>query len=101
MLMSSNQLLLEAIALKKYVRATYNHVEMKLAPHILYKRNDSVYIDAVAVEKAGQPPRERKLGAFNLAGLRGVALAEQHFEADSLFNPDADKYQGATLFAIA
>jgi len=26
--MSSSQLLLEAIALKKYVRATYNHVEM-------------------------------------------------------------------------
>ena len=99
--MSSSQLLLEAIALKKYVRATYNHVEMKLAPHILYKRNDSVYVDAVATEKGGQPPRERRLGAFNLAGLNAVVLADQHFEADSLFDPEATKYQGATLFAIA
>lgn len=99
--MSANQILLEAIAHKKCVVVIYNRVEMKLAPYILYKRNDSFYIDAVAVEKAGQPPREIKLGAFNLAGLGDVALADQHFEAVPLFDPAASKYQGATLFAIA
>lgn len=97
----ASQALLEAIALKKYVVVTYNKVEMKLAPHILYKRNDSLYVDAVAVEKAGQPPRERKLGAFNLAGLNNVSLAEQHFERDQLFDPAAPRYQGTTLFAVA
>lgn len=99
--MSANQTLLEAIALKKCVVATYNRVQMTLAPYILYKRNDSLYIDAVALEKAGQPPREIKLGAFNLAGLNDVTLADQHFESAPLFDPAAPKYQGATLFAIA
>lgn len=99
--MAANQVLLEAIALKKYVVVTYNRVEMKLAPHILYKRNDSLYVDAVALEKAGQPPRELKLGAFNLAGLSGVTLADQHFEVVSLYDPTDPKYQGTTLFAIA
>jgi hypothetical protein len=33
--MTTNQLLLEAIALKKCVTATYNNVAMKLAPHVL------------------------------------------------------------------
>jgi hypothetical protein len=98
--MAENQILLEAIALKKCVMATYNRVKMKLAPYILYKRNDSFYVDAVALEKEGQPPREIKLGAFNLAGLSDMMLVDQHFEAVSLFDPTAAKYQGATLFAI-
>lgn len=99
--MSTNQTLLEAIALKKCVVATYNRVQMKLAPYILYRRNDSLYIDAVALEKAGQPPREIKLGAYHLAGLGNVTLADQRFEAVPLFDPAAQKYQGTTLFAIA
>lgn len=97
----ASQALLEAIALKKYVVVTYNRVEMKLAPHILYKRNDAYYVDAIAVEKAGLPPRERKLGAFHLAGLNNVSLAEQHFEPDELFDPADPKYQGTTLFAVS
>jgi hypothetical protein len=99
--MAENQILLEAIALKKCVMATYNRVKMKLAPYILYKRNDSFYVDAVALEKEGQPPREIKLGAFNLAGLNDVMLVDQYFEAEAFFDPAAPKYQGTTLFAIA
>jgi hypothetical protein len=99
--MAENQILLEAIALKKCVMATYNRVKMKLAPYILYKRNDSFYVDAVALEKEGQPPREIKLGAFNLAGLNDVMLVDQYFEAEAFFDPGAPKYQGTTLFAIA
>jgi hypothetical protein len=49
--MSDNQLLLEAIALKKCVTATYNNVEMTLAPHILYSKHDALFIDAVALER--------------------------------------------------
>jgi hypothetical protein len=98
--MSASPTLLEAIALKKCVTVTYNRVRMKLAPHILYKRNDSLYIDAVALEKAGQPPRELKIGAFNLAGLSDVVLADQHFDIAAAYVASADKYQDATLFAI-
>jgi hypothetical protein len=98
--MIPDQLLFEAIARKMCVMATYNRVEMKLAPHILYRRNDVLYVDAVALEKAGLPARELKLGAFHLAGLSGIALVEQSFEADILFNPDDARYAGNTLFAV-
>ena len=51
--MTTNQLLLEAIALKKCVTATYNNVAMKLAPHVLYSKNNALFIDAITLEKHG------------------------------------------------
>lgn len=98
--MSLNQLLLEAIALNKCVTATYNNVEMTLAPHILYSKHDAFFIDAVAVERNGVPPKQKKLGAFHLAGLQGLKLADRTFVPDHLFNPAAEKYEGVTLFAV-
>lgn len=98
--MSVNQLLLEAIALNKCVTATYNNVEMTLAPHILYSKHDAFFIDAVAVERNGVAPKQKKLGAFHLAGLQGLKLAERDFVPDQLFDPTAEKYEGVTLFAV-
>jgi hypothetical protein len=98
--MSVNQILLEAIALKKCVIATYNRVEMLLAPHVLYTRNDALYVDAVALARNGAAPQEKKLGSFNLAGLNEIALADRYFQTESLFDPRADKYDGVTLFAV-
>lgn len=100
--MTTHPILLEAIALKKCIVATYNRVEMLLAPHILYTKNNAFYIDAVALEKNGEPPKEKKLGAFHLAGLTGLGLADRHFEPEAgLFDPGLDRYQGgATLFAV-
>jgi hypothetical protein len=98
--MSANPTLLEAIALKKCIHATYNRVDMKLAPHILYTRNDALFVDAVALSKAGNPPREKKLGAFKIDGLSMIALTEDHFEPEPAYDPRAERYEGATLFAI-
>ena len=98
--MTPNQLLLEAIALKKCVTATYNNVQMTLAPHILYSKHDALFIDAVALERNGLPPKEKKLGAFHLAGLKDLALAERHFVEEPLFDATAAKYEGVTLFAV-
>jgi hypothetical protein len=98
--MIPDQLLFEAIARKVCVIATYNRVEMKLAPHILYRRNDVLYIDAVALEKAGLPARELKLGAFHLAGLSRISLSDQTFENDALFDRQDPKYAGTMLFAV-
>jgi hypothetical protein len=98
--MSTNQLLLEAIALKKCVTATYNNVAMKLAPHVLYSKNNALFIDAIALEKHGEPPREKKLGAFHLSGLNDLQLIDQPFAIDALFEPAAEKYQDATLFVV-
>lgn len=99
--MTTNQLLLEAIALKKCVTATYNNVAMKLAPHVLYSKNNALFIDAITLEKHGEPPREKKLGAFHLLGLNDLKLTEQLFGIDPLFEAAAEKYQGVTLFMIS
>jgi hypothetical protein len=90
--MTNNQLLLEAIALKKCVTAVYNNVAMKLAPHVLYSKHSALFVDAVILEK--------KLGAFHLSGLNDLQLIDQPFAIDALFEPAAEKYQDATLFVV-
>jgi hypothetical protein len=95
-----NQLFLEAIALNKCISVTYNNTQMILAPHILYSKHEALFIDAVALERNGVPPREKKLGAYNLAGLKDLTVISRHFETDALFNPSDAKYAGVTLFAV-
>jgi len=98
--MEHNKLLFEAIALQKCVVATYNRMVVKLAPHILYTRHDELFVDAVTLERDGQRPKEMKLGAFKLAGLRDIQLVAHKFAPASLFNPADPKYEGETVFAI-
>ncbi|WP_242098314.1 MULTISPECIES: WYL domain-containing protein [unclassified Sphingomonas] len=93
-------LLLEAIALRKCVEATYNRMVVKLAPHILYTRHDELYVDAVTLERDGQPPREKKIGTFKLDGLRALGFAGNPFHPEPIFDPAAEKYRGVTLFAV-
>jgi len=95
-----NKLILEAIALQKPVRATYNKVPVSLAPHILYTRHGELYVDAVTIERDGRPPREIKIGTFKVSGLKDMMLVEQRFEPEPMFNPGDAKYEGVTLFAI-
>jgi len=97
---TTNKLLLEAIALRKCVSATYNRMTVTLAPHILYTRHGELYLDAVTVERDGQPPREIKLGAFKLTGLTNVKSLDRMFEPASIFVPSDDKYAGTALFAV-
>lgn len=99
--MNTNPLLLEAIALKKCVTAIYNNVPMKLAPHILYSKNNAYFIDAVILEKNGEVRRDKKIGAFHLMGLNELALTDQGFDVDALFQPTAEKYQDKTVFMIS
>lgn len=98
--MDLNRHILEAIAKRLCIEATYNRTTFRLAPHILYTRHDELYLDAVALEKAGQPPREIKIGTFKLAGLKDVVLCEIGFEPEAMFDPNDGKYQGVTLFAV-
>ena len=97
---ATTTLLLEAIALKKCVRAVYNRQAIKLAPHILYTRHDEMYLDAVTVEREGKPPREIKIGAYKLTGLTGLEFSGDQFERYAVFNPAEEKYAGVTLFSI-
>lgn len=98
--MDPTKTLLEAIATRKCVEATYNRMTVKLAPHILYTKHDELFVDAVTVERDGQPPREVKLGTFKLAGLQIAGLVSRTFNPEPIFNSADQKYAGVTLFAV-
>ncbi len=90
----------EGVALKKCVTATYNRMQITLAPHILYTRHDEMHVDAVTLEREGQPPRELKLGTFKLSGLKDVTVEDRQFEPYAVFDANAEKYQGTTLMVV-
>lgn len=92
-------ILIEAIARRRCVTATYNRQATLLAPHIVYTKHGDLFVDAVTVEREGKPPREIKLGAFKLAGLTGLALTSRAFTANPLFDAGDFKYAEA-VFAV-
>lgn len=98
--MSQSATVLQAIALKKCLHASYNRAPVTLAPHILYTRHDELYVDAVTIDREGKPPREVKIGTFKLTGLQDLTVGERDFTAHELFDPKEEKYQGVTLFMV-
>lgn len=98
--MDANKIILEAIALNRCVQAVYNRMTVILAPHILYTKHDEIYTDALTLERDGQKPREAKVGAFKLTGLRELILLEQSFAAHPAFEPQSEKYENTTLFVV-
>lgn len=95
-----NRTVLEAIARRVCLRATYNRGEVLLAPHILHQRHGELYLDAVTLERDGRPPREIKLGTFKLLGLHDLAIVERPFTPDPSFSAKSPRYAGGTLFAV-
>ena len=98
--MEASKLLLEAIALRKCIAATYNRGKVKLAPHVLYTRREELFIDAVTVERNGEAPRNVKLGTFKLAGLTELEFSGRLFQPEAIFDPNDRKYEGTMLFAV-
>ena len=92
--------LLEGIAKRLCVTATYNRMTMRLAPHIVYTRHGELHVDAVTLERDGKPPKEAKLGTFKLSGLGGTTLTGRPFAPFPAFDPRDDRYAGVTIFAI-
>jgi hypothetical protein len=90
----------EAIARRLCVDAVYNRMTMRLAPHILYTRHDDLFVDAVTLSRDGQPPREIKIGAFKLAGLRDMTVSETPFVPQRVFDANDVKYRDVTLFTV-
>ncbi len=95
-----NSRIFEAIALRRCLGARYNKLALVLAPHVLYKRNDSYFIDAITVTRDGLEPREPKVGSYNLAGLSELEVLDQPFEVHPLFDRMDQKYRNSTLFMI-
>ncbi len=98
--MEPNKILLEAIARQKCVTATYNRQQVKLAPHILWMRHDDLFVDAVALERDGKPPKEYKFGTYKLDGLKDLAAHDQSFLPATSYNPADSKYAENKLFAL-
>ena len=97
---SETPLYLQAIALKLCVDVTYNRQRMRLAPHVLYNRNDALYLEAVTMLRDGERPREDKVGAFHLGGLKDPAITDQSFERHPLYEPEALRYEQGKLFEV-
>jgi hypothetical protein len=87
----------EAIVRQQCVVATYNRVTMTLAPHVIYTRHGDLFIDAIAIDRDGRPPREEKIGTFKLAGLNDLKLTEKSFPANPLFHANDAKYAEALM----
>lgn len=98
--MLANAVVIEAIARQLCVTATYNRTRVVLAPHILYTRHEALFIDAVTLERDGQPPREPRLGSFKLDGLGAVALHDRRFDVSELYARETERYAGTALFAV-
>ncbi|MBU6253270.1 MAG: hypothetical protein KGN98_08770 [Alphaproteobacteria bacterium] len=98
--MTTNRTILEAIATKRCLTASYNGTAFLLAPHILYTRIDLVYLDAVPITKNGAPPREVKMATFKVDGMSDIALADDEFELSPLYEPWQEKYRDKTLFSV-
>jgi hypothetical protein len=94
-----SRIVLEAIARRKCVSALYNRGRVTLAPHILYTRHDELYVDGVAVERDGKPPREAKVGTFKLTGLGELAVVDRPFDPFPGFDAADEKY-ATKLFAV-
>ena len=98
--MEPNKIVLEAIARQKCVMATYNRQEVKLAPHVLWMRHEDLFVDAVALERDGKPPKEHKIGTYKLDGLKDLSSHDQSFLPASTYNANDPKYADAKLFAL-
>ncbi|OYY91360.1 MAG: hypothetical protein B7Y45_03535 [Sphingomonas sp. 28-66-16] len=92
--------ILEAIVRRLCLTAVYNRQTMILAPHILYTRHGELHLDAVAVERDGQPPREMKLGTYRLTGLGALRLVDRAFTPIESFDPLDPRYEGVTLMMV-
>ena len=93
-------IVLEGIVRQRCVTATYNRTRMVLAPHILYTRAGSLYMDAAVVSRDFVIPREDKFGTYKIDGLKGLSITEREFRISPLFLPESEKYEGQTLMVV-
>lgn len=93
-------IVLEAIVKQRAVAASYNRVDVTLAPHILYTRHGELHVDALTLERDGRPPKEVKIGTFKLTGLGALRLTPRRFEASKLFDASDRKYADVALLAV-
>lgn len=98
--MGAAPIIFEAIVRKLRVVATYNRMDVTLAPHVIYTKNDALYVGAVTMFRDGQIPREEKMGAFKLDGLVGLRLIEDPFAVSTVWDPKDERFRDGVLLTI-
>lgn len=92
--------LMEAIARRRLLSATYNGETILLAPHMLYERHGDLFVSALNLSKNWRSEDERRLGQFKLAGLSAPAVQEDAFEPLPSYEPVAPREGDAIILAL-
>ncbi len=83
------------------VRATYaREGSVILAPYILYTRGNDRFVDAVALERDGAPPADRKLATFKFNALRGLVITTECFTPVPEFDRANERYAGGIIASV-
>lgn len=92
--------LMEAIARKKTILASYNGGRLKLAPHLLFERHNDLFVSALNLSKVWRADEEPRLGQFKLAGLVSPELLDETFAPLPGFKPMPPRPDDALLLAV-
>jgi len=90
----------EAIVRKRCVAATYNRLNVVLAPHVIFMKNDALHVGAVTITRGGERPREEKMGVFKLDGLGVLTLTEEEFDVRPVFEPEDERWVDSALMKV-
>ncbi len=71
--------LVQAIAYRRRILATYNRERLRLEPHLLFFRGEHAFLLAFNPEKPVTRDEGPKLGQFKLSGLSDLALEKANF----------------------
>lgn len=72
--------IIEAIATRRLIRASYNDAVLTLAPHHLFERHGELFVGAYNPAKARRSDEAPKLGYFMLKGLSAIGVTDEAFE---------------------
>lgn len=99
--MTDNVPIQEAIAAKRFLEFTYNRMQMKVAPHVLYTRHGDLFLDAIPVERDGKSLIDPRLATFKLAGVENIQTTTTSFVPFPGFDASDAKYAETTLSCIS
>lgn len=92
--------MMEAIARRRTVEASYNATRIVLAPHLLFERHGDLFVSAVNLSKQRREDSEQRLGQFKLAGLAAATILDDGFEQLPTFRPVAPRMDDKVLLTI-
>lgn len=93
--------MMEAIAGKLLVTATYNGRDMTLAPHALFLRRGEMFVSALNLDKKWRSDESPRLGHFKLSGLTNFSVSREHFNPIEEFDEAVPQAGDELVLSIA